>query len=44
MFRYCGATVNKVRLGKSVPCKNYQTYADMAELADAYGSGYVTSV
>ena len=39
IFRYCGATVNKVRLGQSEPCKIYQTFADMAELADAYGSG-----
>ena len=36
---YCGATGFTVRLGKSVPCEKFQTYADMAELADAYGSG-----
>ena len=40
IFRYCGTTGYTVRLGKSGPCKNYQTlYADMAELADAHGSG-----
>ncbi len=36
---YCGATGYTVRLGQSEPCKFIRHYADMAELADAYGSG-----